>query len=60
MRMIELQFGRARDASVGMMKKIYKKEMSYVLLRGVKLADMVDIFRLETKTGDTVSSHPEC
>jgi hypothetical protein len=39
---------------------IYKKEMSYVLDRGVKLADMVDIFRLETKTGDTVSSHPEC
>lgn len=38
--------------------KIYKKEN--VVCRGVKLADMVDIFRLETKTGDTVSSHPEC
>lgn len=48
--MIELQFGRA-DTSVGIMK-VYKKEMSYVLLGGVKLADMVDIFRLETKTGE--------
>lgn len=55
----ELQFGRAVDTSVGIMK-IYKKEMSYVLLEGVKLADMVDMFRLETKTGDTVSNHPEC
>lgn len=59
MRRRELQFGRTRDRGVGIMK-IYKKEMSYVLLEGVKLADMVDIFRLETKTGDTVSSHPEC